>query len=128
MQSPPWLTEAVDVDVDAVMELPVGVQAEAAPSHLLVEEATVAEAPVTEAAAVDTVAAATAEAEIAVATVEVAIGAEVAVTNVAAVAVVADGHLRRFTRLPLELPPFPMPKSRPSRMLGRRPASRPSSQ
>lgn len=125
------------MDVDAVMELPVAVQAEAAPSHLLAEEAIVAEAPVTEAAAVDTVAAATAgaeiaeaivEAEIAVATAEVAIGAEVAVTEAAAVAVVADGHLPRFTRLPLELPPFPMPRSRPLRMLDRRPASRPSSQ
>lgn len=69
-----------------------------------------------EAAAVDTVAAATAAEEIAagtaevaieVATVEVVIGAEVAVTEVAAV---ADDHLRRSTRRPLEWYPSPIPK------------------
>lgn len=99
LHSLPWLTEAVEEDEDAVMELPVAVQAEAAPSHPLVEEATVA---VVDTAAAATAEAEIAEAEIAVATVEVVIVAEVAVTEVAEVAAVADGHLRRSTRLALE--------------------------
>lgn len=107
----------MDEDEDVVMELHVAVQAEEALFLLVVEEeGTVAEAPETEAAAVDTVAAATAaeeigadtaEVAIGVVTVEVVIGAEVAVTEVAAV---ADDHLRRSTRRPLEWYPSPIPK------------------
>lgn len=107
----------MDEDEDVVMELHVAVQAEEALFHLVVEEEeSVAGVLAIEAAAVDTVAAAnaaeeigadTAEVVIGVATVEVVIGAEVAVTEVAAV---ADDHLRRSTRRPLEWYPSPIPK------------------
>lgn len=104
------------------MELLAAVQAEEAPSHPVVEEATVV-------AAVDTVVVATVAEEIAVVAtvgaeiaagiVEVAIGAAVAVTEVA----VADVLPRRSTRLPVEFP-FPMPRSKLSKMLARRLAER----
>lgn len=103
-------------DEDVVMELPAAAQAEEALFHLVVEEETVAEVLAIEAAAVDTVAAATAAEEIAagtaevaivVATVEVVIGAEAAVTEVAAA---VDDHLRRSTRRPVEQYPSPIPR------------------
>lgn len=89
----------MEEDEDVAMELPAAVQAEEAPSLLVVEEEIVAEALVTEVAAVDIVGAATVVEEIAAVTAEVAIGAEVAVTEVAAA---ADGLLHRSTRRRLE--------------------------
>jgi len=120
-----WLIVVEEEDGDVVtapvvaMGVLAAVQAEEAPSHPVVEEGT-------EVAAVDIVAAATAAeeiaavataaeeivvvaiagAEIAAGTVEVAIGAEVAVTVVAA----ADDPPRRSTRLPLEECPSPIPR------------------
>lgn len=100
-----WLIEAVVEDGDVVMELLAVVQAVEAPSRRPGEEVTVAEAVAIEAAAVATVVAETVAEEIAA--VEVLIGAEVAVTAVAAA---ADGQLLRYTRLPLEESPSPMPR------------------
>lgn len=99
-------------DEDVVTELLAVAQAVEAPSRRPGEEVTVAEALAIEAAAVVTVVAeivavGIAEEEIAAPSVEVAIGAEVAVTVVAAA---ADGQLRKSTRLPLEESPSPMPR------------------
>lgn len=114
-----WPTEAVAEDVDVVMELLAVAQAEEAPSQPAAEEETVAVEEETVAAVVTAVAATVAEIAV-VDTVEVAIGAEVAVTEVAAA---ADGHLRKSTRLPPEESPSRIPRSRPSRRLAKRPAN-----
>lgn len=102
-----WLIEAVAEGEDVVMELLAVVQAVEAPSRRPGEEVTVAEEAAIEAAAVVTVVAGTVAEEIAAPSVEVAIGAEVAVTAVAAA---ADAQLRRYTRLPREESPSPMPR------------------